>query len=89
MHLFVLYSSGDYTIVKQYFVYDLGAFIADVGGYLVTYFTLMVIYNFHAFSKSQGLCLGASLLTFYDLIVKAIVKISGRIRQIKISKEQS
>ena len=44
MHLFVLYSSGDYTIVKQYFVYDLGAFIADVGGYLVIYFTLMMIY---------------------------------------------
>ena len=66
--------------MKQYFVYDLGAFIADVGGYLVTYLLLMMIDNLHAFSKFQGLCLGASLLTFYDLIVNAIVKIRARIK---------
>ena len=35
MKLYFLYSSGDYKIVQQYFVYNLGAFIADVGGYLV------------------------------------------------------
>ena len=35
MKLFFLYSSGDYAIMQQYLVYDLGTFIADVGGYLV------------------------------------------------------
>ena len=39
MKLYFVYSSGDYTIVQQYFVYDFGAFIADVGGYLVRSFT--------------------------------------------------
>ena len=89
MNLFFLYLNDEHSIVQQYFVYDLGAFIADVGGYLVTYLRLMITYNLHAFSKSQGLCLGASLLTFYDLIVKAIIKISGKITQMKMSKKQS
>ena len=29
------YPSGDYTVVQQYYVYDISAFIADFGGYLV------------------------------------------------------
>ena len=41
MKLNFLYSSGDYKIIKQFFVYDLGAFIADFGGYLVKKIHLM------------------------------------------------
>ena len=39
MVLFFLYSSGEYSIIQEYLVYDFGAFIADVGGYLVHRFT--------------------------------------------------
>ena len=86
MRLYFLYSSGEYSIIQEYLVYDNGAFIADVGGYLVRSFTYSLKYNSHAFSIPQGLCLGASLLTFYDLTVQAMVKIGGKIRQIKGSK---
>ena len=86
MSFFFLYSSGEYSIIQEYLVYDHGAFIADVGGYLVLGFTYFLKYDSHAFSIPQGLCLGASLLTFYDLTVQAMVKISRIIRQIKESK---
>ena len=86
MVLFFLYSSGEYSIIQEYLVYGLGAFIADVGGYLVCSFTYTHKYDSHAFSIPQGLCLGASLLTFYDLTVQAVMKISGKIRQIQGSK---
>ena len=33
--LFFLYTSGDYSIQTQYYVYDVGDFIADIGGYMV------------------------------------------------------
>ena len=33
--LFFLYTSEDYTIQTQYYVYDVGDFIADTGGYMV------------------------------------------------------
>ena len=29
------YPSGYYTVVEQYYVYDIASFIADFGGYLV------------------------------------------------------
>ena len=86
MCLYFLYSSGEYSIIQEYLVYDIGAFIADVGGYLVNNLIFILIHTFHAFSITQGLCLGASLLTFYDLTIQAMVKISGKIRQMKGSK---
>ena len=57
---------------------------------VVTWYTVLHKYphkyDSHAFPIPQGLCLGASLLTFYDLTVQAMVKISGKIRQMKGSK---
>ena len=35
LQIFFVYSSGDYSILKQYYVYDVGDFIADIGGYMV------------------------------------------------------
>ena len=36
MDLFFLYTSEDYSIQTQYYVYDVGDFIADIGGYMVS-----------------------------------------------------
>ena len=35
MILYFLYTSQEYAILEQYYVYDMGSFIADIGGYLV------------------------------------------------------
>ena len=32
---YIYYPSGYYTVVEQYYVYDIGSFVADIGGYLV------------------------------------------------------
>ena len=89
MLLYFVYPSGEYSIIQQYLVYGLGAFIADVGGYLVhIYIRNHPYFRLPYFSLSQGLCLGASLLTFYDLTVQALVKIGGKIRQMQVSKDQ-
>ena len=45
MRLYFLYSSGEYSIIQEYLVYDFGAFIADVGGYLVRSFTYTLAYT--------------------------------------------
>ena len=76
LQIFFVYSSGDYSILKQYYVYDVGDFIADIGGYMVRDSTKKLRELF--FSRQinfQGLCLGASLLTFYDLTVTLLSKL--------------
>ena len=58
--------------MHEYHTYETYSFIADIGGYLVYHCE-----NFMILSDTiyfQGLCLGASLLTFYDLALE----MSGR-----------
>ena len=61
--------SGAYNVKSQHYAYTADDFIADFGGYLVNfnihnYFgvVFILVYN-------QGLCLGMSVLSFYDGIV--------------------
>ena len=73
--LFFLYSSGEYKVLNQYYVYDTGDFLADIGGYMVSPNNCLNTSLSPQPNQFQGLCLGMGLPKFYDLTVTGLSKL--------------
>ena len=72
MTLRLYFNGGKHMIRHEYHTYETYSFIADIGGYLVFKPLERASTKVHAFLYFQGLCLGASLLTFYDLAIEIL-----------------
>ena len=79
--------------MDEYYTYDTHSFIADIGGYMVRdYLIIGLRWLATECLYLKGLCLGASILTFYDLAldmtgktVKYVVKLSsGRLNSSEV-----
>ena len=65
------FNGGEHMILHEYHTYETYSFIADIGGYLVSETVIYTPINFPIkILFFQGLCLGASLLSFYDLALE-------------------
>ena len=71
-------------ITHEYYTYGTYAFIPDIGGYLVGHPWLRFKSIFISmYNILQGLCLGASLLSFYDLTLEVSSRAMNYMRKIK------
>ena len=76
------FPNGDYRIIDQYYIYDISSLIADVGGFLVSWMLILSADNRDKKITFQfkGLCLGVSLLTFYDCVIGTVIFLSKKIQ---------